>query len=113
MMSLTLQKIPKVTYTYSVDVGGESFQPCELLAMLIAVKTFPSELWNISQKRLDALARLNILIDPKPKMLAVTGPKIDDYIDELTQMVVTDSDLESLWQRRYAERYHTGALAQK
>lgn len=111
-VSLVLKKVPHVRYTYSVDVGGETFHPCDLLVTLTAVRQLQVELWNISKKKLDVLNAVGALTNAAPKQLGVAGPKIDDYISDLTALVTGDADLYRLWRERHAERYHTGVLAQ-
>ena len=106
-----LKKIPHVSYTYSVDVGGETFQPCVLLGILLSVKHQQVEIWGVSKKKIDALNTVGALNRAVAKQIANPGPNIDIFINDLTAMVTGDTDLYRLWKERYAERWHTGVLA--
>lgn len=104
---MQLTKKPKVTYIYSVVVGGEKFQPCDLLNALWLVKHKGVELWN-AQKKIDALNSVGALCGAVQKKVATPGPNIDQYITDLIAMVRGDADLSRLWDTRYAMDYHTG-----
>lgn len=100
---MQLVKTPHTTFTFSVTVGGESFQPCILLSTLWAVRKEQVEIWHMSQKKINALNRVGALHDTIQKQIAKAGPKIDDYIDDLKTMIQNDPDLNRLWDERYAE----------
>lgn len=105
---ITLIKTPRTTYTFSVTVGGETFQPCQLLDILWSVKHQRVEIWDMSQKKINALNSVDALDNAVQKQLAIPGPKIDDYIADLTIVVRGDPDLSRLWDERYAMSHHTG-----
>lgn len=104
----------KTSIVTTIDMGGQTFRPCMLLEVLWAVRNMPCEIIGVSRRRLSALVTAGAIQAVADKgQTSLPGTRIDDIIEQLTDMVTSDPHLDRQWQDRHAMQHHPGNLKQR